>query len=435
MNRCALSLAVLLAAPAAFAGDCIPAWEYDVADPGLGTGYSSSFSVWDDGTGEALYAAGSFSTAGGMTASNVAKWDGANWSALGTNTFNNFATVVSNYDGKLYVGGGFSALSGVPSTAAIAVWDGSSWSDVGGGITSAIPSVWSMAEYDGKLIVGGNYTEAGGVAETPYVAAWDGTEWTSVGGGLTGQAGLANALAMTVYNGELYVAGRFDGAGGPDGISVSQIAKWDGSTWSDVGGGITGTQVLGMGVHDGRLYVTGNFTAAGGVPARGVACWDGSAWSALTPGFSGNVYDAISYDEGNGAELYVVGSFTSDLDGNPMSHIARFNGFGWEAVSDGLDGGNGFGLATWDDGTGESLYVGGSFDFADGKTSAGIAQWSGCTGPGCPADLDNSDAVDSTDLAIMLAAWGSDDADLNGDGNTDSGDLAILLAGWGMCPA
>ncbi len=47
------------------------------------------------------------------------------------------------------------------------------------------------------------------------------------------------------------------------------------------------------------------------------------------------------------------------------------------------------------------------------------------------ADLDGSGVVDSTDIAIMLASWGTPNADLSGDGTTDSTDIAILLASWG----
>ncbi len=52
----------------------------------------------------------------------------------------------------------------------------------------------------------------------------------------------------------------------------------------------------------------------------------------------------------------------------------------------------------------------------------------------CPGDLNGSGAVDSTDLAVLLAAWGGGDVDLNGDGNTDSADIAVMLAAWGACP-
>jgi len=50
-----------------------------------------------------------------------------------------------------------------------------------------------------------------------------------------------------------------------------------------------------------------------------------------------------------------------------------------------------------------------------------------------PGDLDGDGVVGSSDLGIMLAAWGSSDAaaDLDGDGAVGTGDLGILLAGWG----
>jgi len=55
----------------------------------------------------------------------------------------------------------------------------------------------------------------------------------------------------------------------------------------------------------------------------------------------------------------------------------------------------------------------------------------------CPANLDNSgDNVNSGDLAVLLAAWGTSGgpADLDGSGTVGSGDLAVLLAAWGDCP-
>ncbi len=66
----------------------------------------------------------------------------------------------------------------------------------------------------------------------------------------------------------------------------------------------------------------------------------------------------------------------------------------------------------------------------------GVAIWPAGAGPGCPADLNNDGAVDSSDLAALLAFWDQpSDADFNGDGTTDSSDLAEILAAWGDCPA
>jgi hypothetical protein len=54
--------------------------------------------------------------------------------------------------------------------------------------------------------------------------------------------------------------------------------------------------------------------------------------------------------------------------------------------------------------------------------------------PACIGDLNNSGAIDASDLAILLGAWGGAGGDLNGSGSTDASDLAILLGGWGNCP-
>jgi hypothetical protein len=53
------------------------------------------------------------------------------------------------------------------------------------------------------------------------------------------------------------------------------------------------------------------------------------------------------------------------------------------------------------------------------------------TAPECDdADLDCDGAVNASDLALLLGAWGTDEGDVNGDGTTNSEDLAILLGAW-----
>ncbi len=57
--------------------------------------------------------------------------------------------------------------------------------------------------------------------------------------------------------------------------------------------------------------------------------------------------------------------------------------------------------------------------------------------PTCPSDLDGSGSVGTSDLSILLAAWGPTTTgcgDLDGDGNVGPIDLAILLRTWGPCP-
>jgi hypothetical protein len=53
--------------------------------------------------------------------------------------------------------------------------------------------------------------------------------------------------------------------------------------------------------------------------------------------------------------------------------------------------------------------------------------------PPNPADLDGNGSVGATDLAMLLAAWGTTGgaADLDGNGSVGATDLAALLAAWG----
>ena len=55
----------------------------------------------------------------------------------------------------------------------------------------------------------------------------------------------------------------------------------------------------------------------------------------------------------------------------------------------------------------------------------------------CP-DFDGNDAVDQTDLLVMIANWGSCDgcsSDIDNSGETDINDMLILLSSWGPCPS
>ncbi len=69
------------------------------------------------------------------------------------------------------------------------------------------------------------------------------------------------------------------------------------------------------------------------------------------------------------------------------------------------------------------LHVRGGIEYAIGEVD-----------PGPAADLNDDGAVDASDLAVLLAAWGPCDglcpADLDGSGSVDAGDLAALLAAW-----
>lgn len=54
----------------------------------------------------------------------------------------------------------------------------------------------------------------------------------------------------------------------------------------------------------------------------------------------------------------------------------------------------------------------------------------------CPSDLNHDRVVDSADLGILMANWGSNKStyELDGSGPVNGGDVGILIASWGGCP-
>jgi hypothetical protein len=166
--------------------------------------------------------------------------------------------------------------------------------------------------------------------------------------------------ALAVSGSDLYVGGDFTTAGGS---AATNIAKWNGSSWSALGPGMNhGVSALAVSGSD--LYAGGEFTTAGGSAATGIAKWDGSSWSALASGVNG----AVSALAVSGSDLYAGGWFTT-AGGNAASRIAKWDGSSWTALGSGMNGGVSAVAVS-----GSDLFAGGWFTTAGGKASASIAR-------------------------------------------------------------
>jgi len=253
-------------------------------------GAVSALTTYDDGTGPALYAGGFFELAGGVPANNIAKWDGTEWSALegpSGNGMNSIVLALTTYDDgtgpALYAGGSFITAGGV-SANNIAKWDGTAWSPLegpsGNGISDRVHALTTYDDGTGPaLYAGGQFNSAGGV-QALGIARWDGVEWSPLEG--PSGNGMSLVYALTTYDDgtgpALYAGGLFNSAGG---VTANRIAKWDGTEWSPLeapaGNGVDGVAVLALTTYDDgtgpALYTGGWFTAAGGVPANYVAEW------------------------------------------------------------------------------------------------------------------------------------------------------------------
>ncbi len=383
-----------MGARAVSAQPCEPYWSDEFPSADLDWAVFA-MTVLDDGSGDgaALYIGGWFTTGGDVTLNRIARLDGNAWSPLGAGMDGNVWALAGFDNGfgegpALYAGGLFTEAGGV-SANNIAKWDGASWSPLGGGIDS-IAGVRALAVFDDgsgegpALYAGGYFEEAGGISAN-NIAKWDGTSWSPLGAGIDG---VVDALAVFDDSSgggpALYAAGFFTTAGG---LTVNRIAKWDGKSWSPLGEGMDGA-VHALAVFDDgsgagpALYAAGGFETAGGVIANRIAEWDGSTWSPLSSGTDGIVLALSVFDEGSGdgPALYASGGF-ENAGGVTAKRIAKWDGLSWSPLGYGMYSGV-WALAAFDDrsGHGPALYAGGFFTQGGGDPDARyVAKWNGTT--------------------------------------------------------
>jgi hypothetical protein len=358
----------------------IARWDGSAWQP-LGSGMNSTVWALTTYNGE-LVAGGSFTVAGGVTCNRIARWDGATWSALDSGTVpSSVGALVVFDDGTgpaLYAGGDFEYAGDVPANG-VARWDGTQWTALGSGVDAPV-SVSSLAVYDDgtgpALFVGGSFTTAGGVA-AQRLAKWAGQQWSAVGSGMD-----ATVKALAVWDDgagpALFAAGGFERAGE---TAAQHVARYDAQGFSALGDGQgLNYDAVGLGAFDDGAgpawYVTGGFSAAGTTYTRAVARWTQAGWSPVA-GFdeSALVASAVPIEDAGGSALYFTGWFET-AGGVLANNIARWDGANWAALGSGLSGLS-IDAYWFDDGSGPALFVGGEFDTAGGVPASSIARWDG----------------------------------------------------------
>jgi hypothetical protein len=313
-------------------------------------------------SGGDLYAGGTFSWAGGAAIEGLARWDGTNWSALGSGfpgyqTTFIYSLAASGHD--LYAGGYFWSAGGSPATN-IAKWDGASWSPLGTGTSGAVDA---LALAGSSLYAGGTFASAGGV-QASNIARWDGTSWAALGSGMD-----SSVAALALLGTNLYAGGMFTNAGGN---AVYNIAEWDGNSWTKLGSGLPGQAVSAILAVGGMLYVGGEFTLAGS-NATGVAMWDGANWSAVATGTNESTPAGVVALAISGSNLYCGGWFTN-AGSISIDRVARWNGTNWSALGSGTSS-PGRALAAM----GNCVYAGGQFTTVGGVVGNFVGKWDGRT--------------------------------------------------------
>ena len=214
------------------------------------------------------------------------------WSTLGTGSQNGVSgggvaalAVVGN---EVYVGGSFTSAGGV-SANRVARFNTqtNTWSALGTGSSNGVsgdslPAVGALAVVGNEVVVGGIFTSAGGVSAN-YVARFNTqtNTWSTLGTGsqngvsISGY-GYGEVRALAVVGNEVFVGGFFASAGG---VSANRVARFNTltNTWSTLGTGSSNgvnNVVFALAVVGNEVVVGGLFTSAGGVSANYVARWN-----------------------------------------------------------------------------------------------------------------------------------------------------------------
>jgi hypothetical protein len=357
--------------------------------------------VYDDGTGSALYAAGTFTTAYGAPSDRISKWDGTAWIAVGSGLDDTVWDLAAYDDGsgaRLFVGGLFDVI-GVPGLSEFVAWDGASWSDPGcaqvdtvtrldpvlepgqtqpslfvyvEGGTSRVQRlsagacqpigvgpnerVHEFATFDdgtGAKVFAVGWFRLAGSERADYIASWDGTSWAPLTVGRSAfwpvhTLGVADVGAGPALYGD--AAGNAAGTG-------RAVGRMDATGWTPIGEANYG-DILSVGPYDDgtgeRLVVGGEFPQMGGKTVNKIATWDGTAWGTLKAGVGGGEVETVAtFDFGSGEELLIGGQFQK-----PGKRVARWNGSAWSKLAQGFDK-RVKAFATYDEGAGPRLFAGG----------------------------------------------------------------------------
>ena len=289
---------------------------------------------------EALYAAGEFQTCGNHVTNGLAKWNGQSWESIDRDLSNvRWATNIAKMT--------FSQAAG-----------------------STVPELYVLSQFSiSRRKSDGSWTQIGAVeGEYPFVS-----QMISLDDGRSPP--------------NLYLVGSFASVGG---IPARNIARWDGVSWHDVGGGVDGAIYCaaaydedGDGPMPPHLFIGGGFHLAESDPTWShLASWDGSRFTAVDCPF--DVIDRLCvFDEDGTGPLLptLVAAGSSAFNADPsMYALARWDGTNWSGFNAFSNPSSRvFGFASFDeDGNGPlppSLVVTGGFNEIGGLPARGLALW------------------------------------------------------------
>jgi hypothetical protein len=299
-----------------------------------------------------------------------------------TNNNNTFINSLCEFNNELYVGGNFSSIGGIVAHG-IARWNGNNWSSVGTGNLVQNGCVGDIVVYNSNLYF---------TADKLY--RWDGVNVQDVTyiDPVTQNILPVYGQDLHVFNGELYVVSdkilKYNGStfseipldnnliGSVRCIdnlnnilyvgSTNGLFKYQNSNWIDCNGVTTDIpDVYDIEPFNNELYVLGWFSSIGGISVNNFAKYNGNTWSniilpggfyPITPLLSGWTLGRNHLNKMNN-ELYLAHTLASYQQQSPSySPLTKFNGSQWILLSQNYSVGGGCSIIY-----NNELYCGGKF--------------------------------------------------------------------------
>jgi hypothetical protein len=254
-----------------------------------------------------------------QNSTSISEW--VELSGTNTSTFTDYiSSIATDASGNVYVD---AELLNNNNMRYIAKWNKSTntWRELGGTNTSSFNGGFMApitTDVFGNIYTCGMTWWSPQVNANYHVAKWDGSTWSELGG--TNQPSFNNCISIitTDASGNVYAAGDNIVNG-----NAPFVAKWDKSTnsWSVLGGSTWFVDCITTD-FSGNVYVGGEFLNDNGSPY--VAKWDGGTWSELggtnVSNFGiGNISSIAIDGSGN---IYAAGSF---INNNDIKNIVKWD--------------------------------------------------------------------------------------------------------------
>jgi len=254
-----------------------------------------------------IIAAGKFSKIQGVTASNIARWDGQQWKPVATGVVGE-VLCMATYGNKVYLGGDFH-LPGQPEQRNIAVYDVQSnqitplqTGDMGGKVLTINTQVY------GQVFIGGDFQQVNG-QPMPHLARRATTGSTAIWNDAAGRLRADQPVRAFTRDvlGNLLVGGDFKTVGGSQ--TSPYLAYWNNEdeAWISVLPHCP-APVRAVARHQGYIYA-----GSGGT----IHTLDGGLWSQanIAPKYDGLVHGFLVWYSPSGERIYTFGGIANDVAG------------------------------------------------------------------------------------------------------------------------